>query len=149
MASGTKYLDENGLQQYHQGVVNALNKKANITDGIFYVEGNSTEVGVWTGESNDIAEYYYGLCVLYKINVEGSSATTLNINGLGAKNIYRSGIIGLTTEYPVNSVVLLTYTPGPNKLSGDCWTVSGDNYQDIDESEAITAEEIDQILNLT
>lgn len=147
MASGTKYLDENGLRQYHQGVVDALDKKADLTDGIFYIEGDSTEIGTWTGTSDDITEYYYGLCVLYKINIEGSETTTLNINGLGAKNIYRSGIIKLTTEYSVNSVILLTYTPGPNKLMGDCWMVSGDYYQDITESESLSIDDIDEILN--
>ena len=128
--------------------MNALGKKANSKDAVFYVEGDSTTVGYWTGHSNDITEYYYGLCILYKINIEGSGATTLNINGLGAKYIYRSGVVNLTTEYPVDSVVLLTYTPGPNKLISDCWMVSGDNYQDIpEESEAITTDEIDEILN--
>lgn len=148
MISETKFLDEKGLQTYHKGVVEALGKKADSTEGVYYVEGTSTKSGVWTGSSDDITEYYYGLCILYKINVDGASTTTLNINGIGAKNIYRSGVINLTTEYPVGSVILLTYTPGPNKLVDSCWMVSGDNYQDIpDESESISIDEIDEILN--
>ena len=147
MLSEKKFLDEEGLRTYHNGVVSALGKKANATDAVFYVEGNSTVVGSWTGSSDDITEYYYGLCILYKINVEGSTVTTLNINGLGAKTVYRSGITNLTTEYPINSVILLTYVPGPNKLINDCWMVSGDNYQDFEDPESISIDEIDEIIN--
>lgn len=52
--------------------------------GIPYIVGDSTTAGTWTGTCEDITEYYEGLTVLYKVNIEGASTTTLNINDLGA-----------------------------------------------------------------
>lgn len=78
--------------------------------GIFYVEGSSTADGTWLGSHADITEYFDGLTILYKINkAGGSSTTTLNINSLGAKTVYRQGTTKLTTHYPVNSVIILAY----------------------------------------
>ena len=122
------YLDFEGLKTYHNGVISALNKKANKTDGTFYVEGTSVTNGVWLGRNDQITEYYDGLTILYKINKSGSSTTTLNINNLGAKKIYRYSNTPLSTHYKVNSVVVLTYM---SNVNGGCWMIAGDKKDSI------------------
>ena len=83
-----------------------LDKQAHV----FYVEGASTDTaGVWTGAIQGLEAYYNGLTILYRNVVAGSSSTTLNINGLGAKTCYMTGGTLLTTHYAVGSVILLTY----------------------------------------
>ncbi len=55
---------------------------------------------------------------LYKVPIAGASGgTTLNINSLGAKNIYRGGSTKLTTHYGVGSYVLLYYSASLNSGS--------------------------------
>lgn len=122
------YLDFEGLKTYHNGVISALNKKANKTDGTFYVEGTSVTNGVWLGRNDQITEYYDGLTILYKINKSGSSTTTLNINNLGAKKVYRYSNTPLSTHYKVNSVVVLTYM---SNVNGGCWMIAGDKKDSI------------------
>lgn len=96
---------------------------AKRSEGIFYVEGTSTTAGTWTGANDRITEYYDGLTILYKINKAGASTTTLNINGLGAKKVYRYSDTKLTTHYIVNTIVMLTYTAD---LNSGCWMVISD-----------------------
>lgn len=149
MAGNTdKFLNEDGLRKYHAGVVNALKGKANKDEGVYYVKSTSTTNGVWTGTLEGLNSYYFGLTILYETTVEGAEETTLNLNGLGAKTIYKYGVTKLTTEYPANSIVLLTYVPGANKLIDGCWVVTGDYGEDSEESESISNTEIDEILNL-
>lgn len=78
--------------------------------GIFYIEGTGDTAGTWLGVHDDITGYYPGLTVLYKVPVAGASATTLNINGLGAVPVVRNATTAISTTCPVNSVVMLTYT---------------------------------------
>ena len=85
---------------------------------VHYIVGTGTTAGTWLGSDSSIQEYYDGLTIAYKLNVAGASTTTLNINGLGAKTVYRGGTTKLTTQYSVNSVVLLTYT---TTSSTGCW----------------------------
>lgn len=83
---------------------------------VHYIEGTGTTAGTWLGSDPSITAYYDGLTIAYKVNIAGASTTTLNINGLGAKTVRRN-TSNLTTHYPVNSVVHLTYT-----------TISGTSY---------------------
>lgn len=98
---------------------------------VYYIEGTGSVAGTWLGSHPDITSYYDGLKISYKIGVAGASTTTLNINDLGARQVYRA-TSNLTTHLPVNTVVYLTYT-----------TVSGTgrwvwaNYADGTESYAI------------
>lgn len=85
---------------------------------VHYIVGTGTTAGTWLGSDSSIQEYYDGLTIAYKLNIAGASTTTLNINGLGAKTVYLGGTTKLTTQYPVNSVVLLTYTI---TNSTGCW----------------------------
>jgi hypothetical protein len=80
-------------------------------DGLtFYVEGNTSgTAGIWTGTHADITSYYAGLVVNYKIGIAGASTTTLNINGLGAKTVYRN-TSNLTTHLGVGTIVPLVYS---------------------------------------
>ena len=91
-----------------------------IHEGIHYVEGNSTTDGTWLGTNSRITEYYDGLTILYKINKAGASTTTLNINGLGAKTVYRYGTTKVTTHFGVNSIIVLSYMAD---LNSGCWMV--------------------------
>ena len=64
----------------------------------------------WTGSITGLTAYYTGLKIAYKIpNVTGgNSSTTLNINSLGAKTVYRD-TSNTTTHLPAGSVVFLAY----------------------------------------
>lgn len=81
-------------------------------NGAHYVEGStSTEAGTWEGTNENIAEYYDGLIVAFKVGVAGASAGTyLNVNSLGAVKVVRNVSTAVTTNYGVNSIVILTYT---------------------------------------
>ena len=88
-----------------------LENKAPHRAGVYFVKGTGTTAGTWLGTSNDITEYYDGLTVAYEIGVAGgSSTTTLNINGLGAKTCYRYGTTKITTQYTAGTVILLVYS---------------------------------------
>lgn len=84
---------------------------ANANERVYLVIGNTTgTAGTWTGTNERITSYFDGLLINYKIGVAGgSSTTTLNINGLGAKTIYLRGTTKLTTHYEVGTMVLLSY----------------------------------------
>lgn len=77
---------------------------------IYYIEGTGDTAGTWLGSHPDIKEYTPGLTVLYKVPVAGASPTTLNINNLGAVTVVRNATTSVSTNYPVNSIVTLTYT---------------------------------------
>ena len=88
-----------------------------IKYSIHYVEGPTTDTtpGTWTGTINGITELYNGLTIIYVPAVAGgSSTTTLNINGLGAKTCYYSNTSAMTTHYSVGTPILLTYR-------NNCW----------------------------
>lgn len=82
-----------------------------IKYSIHYVEGPTTDTtaGIWTGTINGITELYDGLTIIYVPAVAGSSTTTLNINGLGAKTCYYNNTSTITTHYSVGTPILLTY----------------------------------------
>lgn len=87
----------------------ALEKQGSVP--IYYVQGPSTDTtaGTWTGSITGLTAYYDGLTVLYVPAVAGASATTLNINNLGAKTCYFTNTSALTTHYSVGTPILFTY----------------------------------------
>lgn len=87
-------------------------------NGIFYIAGTGTTAGKWIGTHSGIESYYTGLAILYKIPITGASTTTLNINDLGEKTCYVLNNSKLTTHYPVNGLVLLTYDASLNSNAG-------------------------------
>ncbi len=109
-----RILDLSGLQRYHT----FLNKKL-----AHFIKGTSTTNGTWLGSDDTIKEYSDGLVILYQIPRAGASTTTLNINGFGAKTIYRYGATKLTTHYGVNCIIPLVYSL---TLNGGCFVVFGD-----------------------
>jgi len=89
----------------------ATNLNADLLDGfdssyfnynsVYYVEGNTTGVGgTWTGNLDNLANYYNGLKIAYKIGIKGASTTRLDINGLGPVVVRRNNA-NLTTHLPV------------------------------------------------
>lgn len=89
--------------------------KAKKAAGVYYIEGQGTtdttnKVATWLGTHADIDAYYEGLMVAYKVGTAGSTTTTLNINNLGAIPVVKNADTGITTSFPVNSVILLVYT---------------------------------------
>ena len=88
---------------------------------VHYITGTGTTAGTWLGSDPSITAYYDGLTIAYKLNVAGASTTTLNINSLGAKTVYRGGTTKVTTQYGVDSVVMLVYT---TTGSTGCWQVA-------------------------
>ena len=85
------------------------------TSSFYYIKGTGSTEGTWLGSHGAIQEYYDGLTIAYKIPVAGgSSTTTLNITGaagaaLGAKTVYRNASSKVLKQYPVGSVIILTY----------------------------------------
>ena len=81
-----------------------------IGETLYYIVGNSSDSnGVWTGSCDGITEYYEGLTVLYIPKKAGASTTTLNINNLGAKTCYYNNTTKLTTQFAINTPIILTY----------------------------------------
>lgn len=110
----------------HPDIREALDDKANLSEGAIFVEGSgttdaTTKTSTWVGTSDRITSYHDGLTIRYKIGVAGQSTVTLNINGLGAKTVYRYGETKLTTQFPVNSIIHLIYHVD---LNGGCWVCS-------------------------
>lgn len=82
---------------------------------------SSAKTSTWTGTSDLITEYYDGLTIKYKVGVVGQTTTTLNINGLGAEPVYLFNTTKLSTQFPVGSIITLTYHAG---LNSGCWMCS-------------------------
>ncbi len=97
----------------HQDISGKLDSTATAVKarGLIYIEGNSGgTAGTWTGTSSDITEYYDGLMIAYLVQTAGlSGGTTLNINGLGAVTCVRQATTGVSTSYPVGSVLIMIY----------------------------------------
>lgn len=99
------------------------NTTYDIVDGIhknviILEDNSSTTAGTWLGKTDCISAYEDGQVFLYKVPIAGvSGGTTLNINDLGPKNIYRNGNSKLTTHYIVGSYVLLYYSTSLNSGS--------------------------------
>ena len=93
------------------------------TSGLYYVDGSSsTTAGTWLGTSSDITALYDGLAIKYKVAVAGGNSTTgttLNINSLGAKNVYLRGTSKVTTHYAVGTMLTLVYNS-----TTDAWYTS-------------------------
>lgn len=80
--------------------------------GIHYIVGDSDSTsGTWKGTCPQIKSYYDGLMVAYRTVVSGGgSATTLDINGLGAVRIKRNGLsYDVNYYYTKGAVLMLTY----------------------------------------
>ena len=80
------------------------------SNGIYYIEGTGSTAGTWLGSHSDITSYYPGLMIAYKIGIAGASATTLNINNLGAVTVVKNATTAISTNFAVNSVIFLVYT---------------------------------------
>lgn len=98
----------------------------------YFINGTGSIAGTWLGDEADITSYYDGLAILYKVPVAGAATTTLNINGLGAKTIYRFSNSKLTTHYPVSSILLLIYS---ETLNGGCFMTEGSDYDSTSDYE--------------
>ena len=86
-------------------------------------DNGTTTAGTWLASSSAISAYTDGLMVRYKLTKAGAATTTLNINGLGAKTVYRFNSTKLTTHYSVGSYLILIYNAS---LNSGCWiTVDG------------------------
>lgn len=96
------------------------------TSASHYVKGTQTSsTNAWTGALPDgVTAYYDGLSIDYFLPYAGTStAATLNLGSKGAKPVYvGNGTSGVTTHYPANSVIHLTYIINSNLNSGKgCW----------------------------
>jgi hypothetical protein len=107
-ASGDAYTSSNSCQ--YNGV--AYYCSTAITTAESWNSSHWTQVPTveWTGTIPGLTDLYTGLKIAYKIPSTrgGSSSTKLNINGLGAKTVYRN--TGNTTSHlPAGTIVNLTY----------------------------------------
>lgn len=101
----------------------------NIRDNriITLTDGGSTTAGTWIANTDsptqNLTAYADGQLFIYKITQAGASTTTLNIDGLGAKTVYRSGSTKVTTHYGVGTYLLLVYS---SSLNSGCFMVLND-----------------------
>ena len=90
--------------------IDTIKDRAFKEEGVYFVDGTgNTTAGTWEGTNNRITSYYDGLTINFKVGVAGDDITTLNINGLGAKNCYLRGTTKITTHYAVGTMVILSY----------------------------------------
>lgn len=99
---------------------------AEKSEGAFFIQGSgttnsTTKLSKWVGTSDRITDYYDGLTIKYKIGIAGQTTTTLNINGLGEEPVYLFNTTKLTTQFPVGSIIHLTYH---TDLNNGCWMCS-------------------------
>ena len=96
--------------------------------GPIFIKGKSTDTaGSWTGDSDEITEYYEGLSIIYLPTVAAASTTNLNINSFGNMTCYFSGTTKLTSShFAKNTPIMFTYT----YISGSVgmWTRADYNY---------------------
>jgi len=84
-------------------------------------DAGTTTAGTWLASANGVSSYVDGQIFCYEVAEAGASTTTLNVNGLGAKTVYRYGTTKLTTQYGVGQYVLLVYNS-----TNDCFRVVND-----------------------
>jgi len=103
------------------------NMQSDIDDKtkVYFINNATGSSGVWAATVTGIDSYYDGLFVHFKLPSSGASSCTLNINGLGAKTIYRYSNSLLTTHFTTNYIIPLVYD---SVLNGGCWVVAGDPY---------------------
>ena len=95
---------------------------AEATDSVEYIVGTqSASTGSWTGVTKDAA-LYTGKTIAYKLPYAGSGSASLNLTlagggTTGAKAVY-SMTTRVTTHYPANSVIQMTY-------DGTYWRTTG------------------------
>ena len=108
----TANYETNSTQIATTAYVDTARKSASIE----YIVGTQTAAtNVWTGNTVD-SELYIGKTIAYKLPFAGtSSAATLNLTladgetTTGAKNVYLNNNTGVTTHFPVNTVIVLVY----------------------------------------
>ena len=93
-------------------------------NGVEYIVGTQTaSTNAWTGKTTDNA-LYTGKTIAYKLPYAGtSSGATLNLTFAnnttsGAKTLYINNNSAVTTHYPANSLIYMTY-------DGTYWRVHG------------------------
>lgn len=106
-------IDSSGFAKHEEGTHIIYNCDGTID--------TTNKISSWTGTSDCISTLYDGLRISYKIPVAGNTTTTLNINGLGAKTIYRFGTTKLTTHFAVNQIITLIYCAD---LNDGCWVTN-------------------------
>jgi hypothetical protein len=93
-----------------------------VTNPLYYVEGNTSgTAGTWTGTISGLSAYYDGLTIRYKQGIAGATNVYLNINSLGAAQVYRYAGARLTTHWPTGTISTLTYNSSDNR-----WYANGD-----------------------
>ena len=96
--------------------ITPINDLSFASTPIYYIEGTGTtdsdgKVSDWTGDCQGIKTYFPGLMIAYKIGVAGgTTTTTLNLNNLGAITVVKNASSAISTNFPVNSIIILIYT---------------------------------------
>lgn len=108
----TANYETNSTQIATTAYVDTARKSASIE---YIVGTQAASTNAWTGNTVD-SELYTGKTIAYKLPFAGtSSAATLNLTladgetTTGAKNVYLNNNTGVTTHFPVNTVIVLVY----------------------------------------
>lgn len=111
---------------------------------VYFIKGTQTaSTNAWTGAlPTGVTAYADGLTINYYLPYAGtSSAATLNLGSLGAKNVYRGDSNGtITTHFPAGSVIQLVYIASLNSNAGG-WKATAyydSTYSAMSASEATT-----------
>jgi hypothetical protein len=107
---GTQWVELLPTPRAHTHAIVDITNINTLNGLVRYIVGNTTgTAGTWTGTDSNITSYYDGLTIAFKIGIAGNETTTLNINSLGARVVKRN-TENLTTELPINTVLILVYT---------------------------------------
>lgn len=106
MANDKNFKVKNGIDAAGTITGNVIKGEGSV----HFVDGNTEgTAGLWTGANTNISSYYDGLLVAFRHNTVGAGTTTLNINSLGAKTVYRKNSEKLTTHIPTGTTILYTF----------------------------------------
>jgi hypothetical protein len=91
----------------------AVNARTLQTGSLIYAPANGTNT-ITVNLTPSIASYTPGMVINFKAFANNTSAVTINVNGLGAKNIYKNTNVSLTANDIINGQVVSVIYDGSN-----------------------------------
>ena len=121
-------LDETGLAHLWNHIVAKLGTKANIENGQYTATAPSSDGVAFTASVPGITALTAGMSfVMIPSRASASTTPTLNVNGLGAKNLRRRLSSGATVVAGYTTTWLTKNKPYRVMYDGSAWVVEGHN----------------------
>ena len=124
-ADSANYAKIAGSANFATSAIFATNSNYANLNGIEYIVGTQTiATNIWTGQTRD-SELYVGKTIAYKLPFAGTSNAALleltfadGSSKTGQKAVIVNNNVGVTTHYPANSLIVMTY-------DGSAWRTQG------------------------